>query len=91
MAFDEVTSQLVQNEKGEWVHKSGVAVKDFVKTFAENEDNAFLFKAKVSTGGGGSGPKKEGDTSSGDTGSLFKKSQDEVIKLAMEGKLPSRR
>ena len=91
MAYKEVIGNLVRDENNNWVHRTGIPIREYVKMFADSDDNAFLFKAKVSTGGGGSGPKKEGDTSSGDTGSLFKKSQDEVIKLAMEGKLPSRR
>jgi hypothetical protein len=87
MAFEEVTSQLVQNEAGEWVHKSGVAVKDFVKTFAENEDNAFLFKQKQNSGQGSQEPRPP---SGNQKKSLFEMTQDEVLKLAAEGKLPGR-
>ena len=87
MAFDEVTSQLVQNEKGEWVHKSGVAVKDFVKTFAENEDNAFLFKQKQNSGNGSQNIPPSSNTTKK---SLFEMTQDEVLQMAAEGKLPGR-
>ena len=87
MAFDEVTSQLVQNEKGEWVHKSGVAVKDFVKTFAENEDNAFLFKQKQNSGNGSQNIPPSSKTTKK---SLFEMTQDEVLQMAAEGKLPGR-
>lgn len=87
MAFDEVTSQLVQNEKGEWVHKSGVAVKDFVKTFAENEDNAFLFKQKQNSGNGSQNIPPSNNTTKK---SLFEMTQDEVLQMAAEGKLPGR-
>lgn len=87
MAFDEVTSQLVQNEKGEWVHKSGVAVKDFVKTFAENEDNAFLFKQKQNSGNGSQNVPPSNNTTKK---SLFEMTQDEVLQMAAEGKLPGR-
>lgn len=87
MAFDEVTSQLVQNEKGEWVHKSGVAVKDFVKTFAENEDNAFLFKQKQNSGNGSQNVPPSINTNKK---SLFEMTQDEVLQMAAEGKLPGR-
>ena len=87
MAFDEVTSQLVQNEKGEWVHKSGVAVKDFVKTFAENEDNAFLFKQKQNSGNGSLNIPPSSNTTKK---SLFEMTQDEVLQMAAEGKLPGR-
>ena len=87
MAFDEVISQLVQNEKGEWVHKSGVAVKDFVKTFAENEDNAFLFKQKQNSGNGSQNIPPSSNTTKK---SLFEMTQDEVLQMAAEGKLPGR-
>lgn len=87
MAFEEVTGQLVQNEAGEWVHKSGVTVKDFVKAFAENEDNAFLFKQKQNSGNGSQDPKPP---QGGKPKSLFEMSQDEVLKMAAEGRLPGR-
>ena len=87
MAFEEVTGQLVQNEAGEWVHKSGVTVKDFVKAFAENEDNAFLFKQKQNSGNGSQDPKPP---QGGKPKSLFEMTQDEVLKMAAEGKLPGR-
>jgi len=88
MAYREVTDQLVRNEQGVWVHKSGVSVKDFLKTFAENSDNSFLFKAKVSTGGGSSSTKTSSTSSK--PKSLFEMSQAEVLQMAREGKLPSR-
>ena len=87
MAYREIVGQLVRNEQGVWVHKSGVSIRDFVKTFAEGADNEFLFKPKVSSGSG-TGGSKPGDTSSGAKKSLFEMSQAEVIKLAREGKLP---
>ena len=89
MAYREIVGQLVQNEQGVWVHKSGVSVKDFVKTFAEHSDNEFLFKPKVNSGSG-SGGSKAGDNSSGEKKSLFAMSQEEVLKMAREGKLPKR-
>jgi hypothetical protein len=89
MAYREVVTQLVQNEQGIWVHKSGVSVKEFVKQFTENEANSFLLKPKVSTGSGNSGA-KTGDISSTEKKSLFGMSQEEVLKLAREGKLPKK-
>ena len=76
-----------KNEKGEWVHKSGVAVKDFVKTFAENEDNAFLFKQKQNSGNGSQNIPPSSNTNKK---SLFEMTQDEVLQMAAEGKLPGR-
>jgi len=86
MAYQDIVGQLVRDERGHWVHRSGIPVKEFIKHFAESDDNAFLFKPKTSTGSGGSGPKTNSG-SSGDKGSLFKMSQAEVIKMAAEGKL----
>lgn len=85
MAYREVVGQLVQNEQGVWVHKTGISIRDFIKGFAESDDNSFLFKAKASTGSGSNGGKPS-DTSGGKK-SLFQLSQDEVLKLAKEGKL----
>lgn len=89
MAYREIVGQLVQNEQGAWVHRSGVSIKDFVKSFAENDDNAFLFKPKVSSGSGSQGAKPT-NTSGGEKKSLFSMSQEEVLKLAREGKLQGR-
>ena len=89
MAYREIVGQLVQNEHGVWVHKSGVQIKDFVKQFVEDDSNAFLLKPKVSSGSGSSSVKAP-DTSSNGKKSLFSMSQEEVLKLAREGKLPSR-
>jgi hypothetical protein len=87
MAFKEIAGQLVKNESGSWVHKSGVSVKDFVQTFAEDENNAFLFRQKTSSGAGT--PAARTNPSSNQQKSLFAMSQEEVIKMAREGKLPS--
>jgi len=87
MAFHEVANQLTQDEKGVWVHRSGISISDFVKLFAENKDNAFLFKTKANTGGGSS---ESGDGSLDNTQkptSLFKLSQKEVLEMAEKGQI----
>jgi len=89
MAYKEVVAQLVRDEHNNWVHRSGIPIKEFVKHFSEADDNAFLFKARVSTGSGASGPTSKSDSSGGKK-SLFSMPQEEVIKLAQEGKLPPR-
>jgi hypothetical protein len=89
MAYREIVGQLVRNEQGVWVHKSGVSIKDYVKTFTDSAENEFLFKPKVSNGAG-SGTGKPADTSGTSKKSLFEMTQEEVIKLAQEGKLPKR-
>lgn len=89
MAYKEIAGQLVQNESGTWVHRSGVTIKDFVKSFAESDDNAFLFKQKASSGGGSSAAKVVVPAGN-QVKSLFDMSQDEVLKLAEAGKLRNR-
>lgn len=89
LAYKEIVGELVQDADGEWKHKSGLSIKDFVKKFSEDEDQAFLFKPKQSSGtglsrttdeGGGKGTKDKKT-------SLFDMSQEDVLKLAAEGKL----
>jgi len=87
MAFSEISSQLVQNEQGVWVHRSGISIADFVKTFCDNEENAFLLKAKTNSGSGSSGSLPNNNLQSGTKKSLFEMSQDEVLQMAREGKL----
>ncbi len=88
IAFSEIVGQLVQNEQGVWVHKTGSSIKDFIKTFAENEEYSFLFKVKGSSGSGSQASTKTG--TSDEPKSLFKMKQADVLKLAEEGKLPRR-
>jgi len=85
MAYKEIVGQLIRDDKGRWVHRSGIAVKDFVKSFTENDDNQFLFKPKPSSGGGSSSTRPSNVDSK--PKSLFEMSQEEVLKLAAEGKL----
>jgi len=87
LAFQEIVRDLVQDDKKQWVHRSGVSVKDFIKGFAENQDNSFLFKQRVSSGSSTKVTPSSGDGNK----SLFARSQDEVLKLAREGKLPNQR
>lgn len=89
IAYREIVDVLVQDEKGVWRHKSGVSIKEWVEAFTKDEDQSFLFKAKSSNGSGTGGITST--TTDSKTGSLFDKSQDEVLKMALEGKLPNRR
>jgi hypothetical protein len=88
MAYREVVDQLIQDDKGIWKHKSGVPLKDYVRQFAEAEENAFLLKPKISSGSGSSSTSRTSLTPSGlDGKSVFSLTQEEVLKLAREGKL----
>lgn len=89
VAYKEVVDGLVQDDKGMWRHKSGVSIKDYVEAFAKDEDQAFLFKTKSSNGAGTGGTTTTNTDKT--TSSLYAMSQDEVLKLAAEGKLPKRK
>ncbi len=86
MAYNSIVSELVQNENGEWIHKTGTSIHDYVKQFSDQ--NPFLFEQKISTGPGVTTTKTTSPSST--PKSLFELSQEEVLKLAMEGKLPTR-
>ena len=96
LAFQEVVGQLVRDENNVWVHRSGISVRDFVKTLEKSEDHAFLFKSKQNSGSGTGGPGGPGSSGSGGTsskkqGSVFELSQEEVLKRAAEGTLRKRK
>ena len=88
MAFREIKKDLVKNDQGEWVHKSGVNLKEYTATYIKSEDNAFLLKQKPNTGTG-SPTTTTTAVDDSDGKSLFKMSQAEVLKRAQEGKLPT--
>jgi len=54
MAYDRVVSQMTQDANGQWVHKSGVSISDFVDLFSKDEANSFLLKPKMNSGTGAS-------------------------------------
>ena len=84
-AAREISEELRQDDKGQWVHKSGKPMAEFIESFFQQEDNSSLYlKPKVSSGGGSG---KTTPTQNNNSGSLFGKSQEEVLKMAREGKL----
>lgn len=85
-AYREIVGDLIKDEKGAWVHKSGKSIKDAVKDFVDDESNAFLLKPQVSSGGGSSTVQPP-STSTKTKKSLFEMPQSEVIKMVQEGKL----
>jgi hypothetical protein len=89
MAYREIVGGLIKNESGQWSHRSGLSLRDFIAGFAASDENSFLFKPKVSSGAGGSSPSSPSNNSSGNK-SLYEMSQEEVFKLAAEGKIPRR-
>ena len=51
-AYRDVVDQLIQNENGQWVHRTGSSIKDFIDSFRKDDDKEFLFKPKQSSGTG---------------------------------------
>lgn len=90
MAQSDILSQLIRTEEGQWVHKTGVSIKDFVDQYVKDENNLFLIETKQTSGGGYSGSNTPGGFN---TNSLAgKKMSDlsgaEMMALAAAGKLP---
>ena len=50
MAYNEIVSELVQDEHGRWVHLSGTSIGEFVDSYSKDEEKTFLFKPKNSSG-----------------------------------------
>lgn len=50
MAKSQIVNELKQDAEGAWVHATGASLGEFVQAFAKDEENAFLFKPKQSTG-----------------------------------------
>jgi len=89
MAFASIASEIIKDDKGNWVHRSGVSIKEFVAAFAKDEENSFLIKAKQSSGSGTEESKKTNTTAKVD--SLVGKSNKELLAMAEAGTLPKQR
>lgn len=85
MAYRDIVEQLVQNENGQWLHKSGTTIRDFVESYSKSEDNSFLFRVKTNSGAGTGNT--AGTPNMDKPRKLSEMSQDEVLKLAASGKL----
>jgi len=85
IAYRDIVENLVKNEAGIWVNKDGSSLESTVKAFCEDPDNAFLMKPKQNSGGGTSSP--AGGVPQDKPKSLLSMSNDEIIRLAKEGKL----
>ena len=85
-AFNEISSNLVKDEDGNWVHKSSSAdISTYVEAFATEEDNDYLFNVKTSSGSGGD-PSTQSSSNVSDK-SLSSMSQEEVLNKVRLGKL----
>jgi hypothetical protein len=84
-ALREITADLRQTSDGTWVTKDGADLSTYVKAYADDSENTYLFKPQASSGGGASSQRPA--TPGNEKKSLFAMSQDEVLKMAREGKL----
>lgn len=53
MTFEQVVRTLVKDSDGNWVHKSGASISDYVAAFLKDEENSFVLKPKLNSGAGG--------------------------------------
>lgn len=85
MAYRDIVEQLVQNENGVWVHKSGNSIRDFVDSYSKSDDNSFLFRVKMNSGTGTGTP--NGTPSTDTSKKVSEMTTQEVLDLARKGKL----
>ena len=85
MAQRDIVEQLVQNENGAWVHKSGSSIQEFIDSYSKSEDNSFLFRVKANSGAGTSTPSAPSQTDV--TKSLSEMTSEEVLAMAAKGQL----
>jgi hypothetical protein len=53
LAEKSIIDQLVKDKDGNWVHRSGASVADFIKAYFTDEENTFLLKPKLNQGTNG--------------------------------------
>jgi len=87
LAYRDIVEQLVQNENGSWVHKTGTSIQDFVTSYSKDDDNSFLFRVKGNTGAGAGQP--SGTPSMEQKKSIGEMTTEEVLALASKGQLGS--
>ena len=83
-AYNAVVSELVQDDKGKWVHKDGDSISAFIKRFSEDDDNQFYFAPKVNRGKGSSTTTTT--TTQSDGVKLAERPQSEFLKDIAAGK-----
>jgi hypothetical protein len=85
VAVKSIIEDLVQDDDGVWVHKSGASLADYVKTFAKDPTKDFLFKPKENNGAGTTGAK--GGANSGKPKTVIGMSTEELLAAAKAGQL----
>jgi len=86
-AYRDVVAQLIQDENGKWVHRTGASVKDFIESFRKDEDKEFLFKPKTSTGIGQDKVNNAGEFNTSKP--ITEMSTDELMAAAAAGQFDS--
>jgi hypothetical protein len=84
-AFKTILPELVQDEDGSWVHKSGASINDYLKAFSKDPNKDFLFKPKENSGAGSNSNKNSASMSRPKT--LSGMTTEELLALAESGKL----
>ena len=52
MAYQDIVGSLKKDATGNWVHENGLSISDAVKSYAKDDNNAFLFSVKANAGSG---------------------------------------
>jgi hypothetical protein len=84
VALKDIVNELVQDDDGAWVHKSGASLADYVKAFAKDPNREFLFKPKENNGTGSTSPKNAANQR---PKSVVGMSSEELLKAAAAGQL----
>jgi hypothetical protein len=85
LAQRDIVEQLVQNENGAWVHKTGSSIQEFIDSYSKSEDNSFLFRVKANSGAGTATPSAPSQTDV--PKSLSEMTSEEVLAMAAKGQL----
>ena len=85
IAASQIAGELTQDAQGNWVHRTGLDLQSFVKTFVADPDNAFLLKPKSNTGAGLPAGSSGGTT----TKRLSEMTTQELLEAAQQGRLGS--
>jgi hypothetical protein len=85
LAQRDIVEQLVQNENGAWVHKSGSSIQEFIDSYSKSEDNSFLFRVKANSGAGTATPSAPSQTDV--PKSLSEMTSEEVLAMSAKGQL----
>lgn len=87
IALTDLLKNLQQNVLGQWVGPRGESIQEFVQSYAQEEDNGFLFKSKTSSGPRFANQSGVASTGKADPKSIRQMSQAELLQAASAGQL----